>query len=171
MSDGAQALDPLTLRAGLLMESVQAHQKLAEVHLDRLTKHTQDLDSVVRDEIRRTLIDELQALTAENQRAVQSLVAIRRAASARGVALQVGVAALCVLIPSALLHWALPSPVELASLRAQRNALTQNLASLERRGGRVEWRHCGEQARLCARVERSAPAYGEKADLYVLKGY
>ncbi len=171
MSDSAQALDPLTLRAGLLMESVQAHQKLAEVHLDRLTKHTQDLDSVVRDEIRRTLIDELQSLTAENKRAVQSLVAIRRAASARGVALQVGVAVLCVLIPSALLHWALPSAGELVTLRAERNALTQNVASLERRGGRVEWRHCGEQARLCARVERSAPTYGEKADFYVLKGY
>jgi len=171
VSDAAPALDPLTLRAGLLMESVQTHQKMAEVHLDRLTKHTQGLDSIVRDEIRRTLVDELQSLTAEIQRTLQSLVAMRRAASVRGVVLQLGVTALCVLIPSAMLRWALPNPVELVSLRAQRNALGQNLASLERQGARIEWRHCGEAARLCARVERGAPTYGEKADFYVLKGY
>ena len=42
------------MKFGLLMESAQAHQKLAETHSEQLRAHTQDLDGVVRDEIRRT---------------------------------------------------------------------------------------------------------------------
>ncbi len=59
------------MKFGLLMESAQAHQKLAEAQLEKLRAHTQDLDSVVRDEIRRTLVEELQMLTAESTRAAQ----------------------------------------------------------------------------------------------------
>jgi hypothetical protein len=85
MNDRAPALDDATLKFGLLMESAQAHQKLAETHLERLRTHTQDLDGVVREEIRRTLIEELQELTAEARRAVQALHGMKRAANMRGL--------------------------------------------------------------------------------------
>ena len=159
------------MRVGLLMEGVQAHQQLAEASLEKLRAHTRGLDEVVRDEIRRTLIDELQELTTENRRAVQSLVALRRAANARGVFISMGVAALGAFMLCALVRWALPSASEIAALRTQRDALTQSVARLEQRGGRVEWRRCGPLARLCVRVERKAPTYGEQADYWVVKGY
>src|ERR1700676_3462061 len=63
-----------TLKVGLLMESAEAHQKLAETHLTKLLAHTQGLDEVVRDEIRRTLIEEFQALSAESDRATRALL-------------------------------------------------------------------------------------------------
>ena len=51
MSESAPAIDDATMKFGLLMESAQAHQKLAETHLEKLRAHTQDLDGVVREEI------------------------------------------------------------------------------------------------------------------------
>ena len=61
----AAAVDDATMKFGLLMESAQTHQKMAETHLERLRAHTEDLDGVVREEIRRTLVEELAELTAE----------------------------------------------------------------------------------------------------------
>jgi hypothetical protein len=171
MNDRAPALDDATLKFGLLMESAQAHQKLAETHLEKLRTHTQDLDGVVREEIRRTLIEELQELTAEAKRAVQALHGMKRAANMRGLLWGVVMAAVCTLIPSAIAHWALPSPGEIAALRVERDRLARDIAGLEQQGGRVDWRHSGNTARLCVRVDRAAPAYGEKADYYIVQGY
>lgn len=81
-----EAMDEHTMKFGLLMESAQAHQKLAESHLEKLRAHTQDLDGVVRDEIRRTLVEELQAVTAESDRAARALRAMKHAANMRGLA-------------------------------------------------------------------------------------
>ncbi len=62
MSERAPAMDDTTMKFGLLMESAQTHQKLADAHLEKLRAHTRDLDGVVREEIRRTLVEELQDL-------------------------------------------------------------------------------------------------------------
>jgi len=35
----------------------------------------------------------------------------------------------------------------------------------------VQLRHCGAARRLCVRVDRGAPLYGEAADFLVVKGY
>lgn len=165
------AMDEHTMKFGLLMESAQAHQKLAESHLEKLRAHTQDLDGVVRDEIRRTLVDELQAVTMESDRAVRALRAMKHAANMRGLAWNVGIALICAVIPAAIAHYVLPTPANINALRAQRDALAQNVASLEQRGGKVDWKSCGDTARLCVRIDRKAPVYGEKADYYVAKGY
>ena len=101
MSDGARAMDEPSMKIGLLMESAQAHQKMAETHLERLRAHTQDLDEIVREEIRRTLIEELQSLTAESKRAVQALNNMKRAANMRGLLWSAAIAVLCTAIPSA----------------------------------------------------------------------
>ena len=169
MSERASTDD--AMKFGLLMESAQAHQKLAETHLEKLRAHTQDLDEVVRDEIRRTLVEELQELTTESKRAVQALHSMKRAANMRALLWSAGVAVLCTAIPSAIAHWVLPSESEIGALRARRDQLAISVTHLEQRGGRVEWRRCGDSARLCARVDRTAPTYGDKADYYILKGY
>jgi hypothetical protein len=64
----------------------------------------------------------------------------------------------------------LPSESEIASLRTRRDELSASVAALEKKGGRIDWRHCGEAARLCVRVDRKAPTYGETADFYVVAG-
>jgi hypothetical protein len=166
-----EAMDEHTMKFGLLMESAQVHQKLAEAHLEKLRAHTQDLDGVVRDEIRRTLVDELQAVTAESERAARALRAMKHAANMRGLAWNAGIALICAGVPAAVAHYVLPTPADINVLRAQRDALAQNVASLEQRGGKVDWKSCGDPARLCVRIDRKAPVYGEKGDYYVAKGY
>jgi hypothetical protein len=166
-----RGVDDATMKVGLLMESAQAHQRLAEGQLEKLRAHTQDLDVVVRDEIRRTLVDELQMLTAETTRATRALEKLRGGTAWRGMVLNLSGAMLCALVPIALARWALPSPGDIATLRARREELAASVAKLEQQGGRIDWRHCGEAKRLCVRVDRKAPSYGDKADYYVLEGY
>lgn len=171
MSDGGRAMDEPSMKIGLLMESAQAHQKMAETHLERLRAHTQDLDEIVREEIRRTLIEELQSLTAESKRAVQALSNMKRAANMRGLLWSAAIAVLCIAIPSLVARWVLPSAGEISRLRAERDQLAVSVARLKQQGGLVNWRYCGEAVRLCVRVDRSAPTYGENADYYIVRGY
>jgi hypothetical protein len=161
-----------TMKFGLLMESAQAHQKLAETHLTKLLAHTQGLDDVVRDEIRRTLIEEFQSLSGESNGAARAMLAMKRAARVRGIAWNLSVALLCMVIPGAIAHFAWPSTSEITALRARRDTLAHNLAELERRGGKVDWRQCGSAARLCVRIDRKAPVYGKRGEEYlVVDGY
>jgi len=171
MTDRVPTVDDMTMNVGLLMESVQAHQKLAESHLDQLRAHTRDLDAVVRDEIRRTLIEELQMLWAESKRTTEALQRIRRSATLRAGLWSLAAAILCAGIPPAIVRWTLPSGPEIAALQARRDELSASVAILERQGGRLDWRRCGEKARLCVRVDRKAPTYGEKSDYFVAAGY
>lgn len=171
MIERAATLDDATMKVGLLMESAQAHQKLAEGQLERLRAHTQDLDSVVRDEIRRTLVEELQALTAEATRATRALEKIRGAGRLGGAAWGLAATVLCSVGVIGVARWALPSAAEIAALRSRRDDLAANLAKLEQQGGRVDWRRCGDARRLCVRVDRKAPTYGDKADYFVIEGY
>jgi hypothetical protein len=160
--------DDATMKLGLLMESAQAHQTIAETHLEKLRAHTQDLDGVVRDEIRRTLTEELQLLASESKRCAESLRRIRQGAGLRGALWCVAIAVLCTATPVAIVRWTLPSGAEIAALRARRDELSASVAALEKRGGRLDLRHCGDPSRLCVRVDRKAPPYGEKADYYVV---
>ncbi|MEP6546887.1 MAG: hypothetical protein ABJD53_05425 [Gammaproteobacteria bacterium] len=171
MSDRAPAMDDATLKVGLLMESAQAHQKSVEEQLEKLRAHTEDLDGVVRDEIRRTMIEELQMLSAESKRATDALQRLKRAASLRGILWSILTAVLSTGIPISVIRWTQPSRTEIAALRLRRDELAASVATLESRGGRIDWRRCGATARLCVRVDRGAPTYGEKADYYVVAGY
>src|SRR6266851_3372171 len=121
MSDRVHTVDDSTMKFGLLMESAQAHQKLAESHLEQLIAHTRDLDGVVRDEIRRTLIEELQMLWTESKRATEALQRIRRGASVRFGLWSIMISILCSGIPMAIARWALPSGSEIAALQARRD--------------------------------------------------
>jgi hypothetical protein len=169
VSEHASTLDDATLKMGLLMESAQAHQKLAEGQLERLRVHTQGLDGIVRDEIRRTLVEELQALRAEMTRAARALQRLRSDNALRRAVWSLGVAVLCSAVPITVARWVLPSAGEIAALRARRDELTANLTRLEQQGARIDWRHCGDSKRICVRVDRKGPAYGEKGDYLVIE--
>ena len=163
-------MDEETLRAGLMMERAEAYQRMAEASLERLEAHTAGLDAVVRDEIRRTLLEELRGVNAESKRAVAALRHVKRAASVRALLWSAGMMLLCVATTGGVIYWLLPSRAEIAALRSQREALAANLVSLQRQGGRVDLRRCGD-GRLCVRVERKGPSYGDQADYLVVKGY
>jgi len=156
-------MDDATMHIGLLMETAQTHQKLAEASLERLEAHTRGLDTVVRAAIRQALIDELRPVHHEVKRAEQALRAVRRAANWQVALLGPLFALLSVTLGYGMARWLVPSRGEIAELR-------ETVAQLEARGGRMDLRTCGENPeRLCVRVEVKAPHYGEKGDYYVIK--
>lgn len=160
-----------TLRIGLLMEAAQAQQNLAETVLERLKQHTGALDGVVRDEIRHALVEELQVLGNESQRVAASLRRLGRAANVRMALWSIGLTLLCTAIPMCGQWWLIPSQREISALRLERDQLLASVTSLQERGGRIELRRCGGTDRLCVRVDRKAPAYGDAGDYLVVKGY
>ncbi len=159
------------LKLGLLMEAAQAQQRLAEESLDRLAAHTRELEAIVRDEIRRTVGEELAAVASESGRAAQSLQRLRRAANVRVLAWTVSIAAVCSAATMGEAWWILPSQHEIAGLRARRDALVANIARLQAHGGSIDLRRCGARARLCVQVDRHAPAYGAHADYLIVKSH
>jgi hypothetical protein len=160
-----------TMKLGLLMEAAHAHQALVASALERLNAHVSGLDDIVRDEIRRTLVEELLSLGDESKRAAEALRRLGRSANTRVVLWSVGLTLLCAALPVCGEWWLLPSQSELAALRSKRDDLAANVARLEQRGGRVDLRRCGGTDRLCVRVDRKAPAFGEAGDYLVVKGY
>lgn len=132
---------------------------------------TQELDAVVREEIRHAFIDECAELLEEADRAAEALCRLRRAALRHFTAVGLVLAALPATTALLLLWRLMPSGAELAALRAQRAQLLSGIAQLSAAGGRVQLRHCGQAQRLCVHIDRHAPAYGEAADYFVVKGY
>jgi hypothetical protein len=160
-----------TLKVGLLMEAAQAQQTLAATTLDRLREHSAGLDRIVREEIRATLLEEMQALDEDSRRAAEALRRLQRIANLRLIVWSAAVLSLASLLPCAIVWWLLPTRTEIQTLAAKRDELSANIDRLSRQGGNVELRRCGTTQRLCARVERSAPAYGAAGDFFILKGY
>ena len=76
-------MDQDSVKLGLLMETAQTHQKLAEEAIGKLNEQTQGLQAVVRDQIRRAVVEEIKIVQAETQSAVAALRRVRRAANAR----------------------------------------------------------------------------------------
>ncbi len=171
MSDAVSPIDDTTMAFGLLMESAQAHQKLAESQLQKLRDHTRELDGVVREEIRRTLVDELQTLTQETARTIATLERMRRGVTIRNTLASAGVAVACALAPLMVAKLVLPSPAEISSLEARRDELKRNVAKLQQYGGGVEFKRCGASLRMCVQVDLKAPRYGDKADYFIVEGY
>jgi len=171
MPDPARAPDEDTVKLGLLMESAHAQQRLAESHLEHWRAAMQELDAVVRAEIRRTLIEELKGLTAESDQAALALRRLKRSAGAHGLLWSGAWTAIVLVLAPLILSRLLPSAAEVAMLRAERERLREEIARFERLGADVQWQRCGAEHRLCVRIDRRAPAYGEHADYYVLEGH
>jgi hypothetical protein len=164
-------MDDTTMRLGLLMEAAQAHQKVAESSLKKLKAAVNELAEVVREEVRRLMLEELHCLAADSKRASDALHAVGRAANARTLIWSVGITTLCSAIPLCLACWLIPSRAEIASLRAKHDELAIKIANLEQRGGHIDLRRCGDGARLCVRVDRKAPIYGAQSDYLIVRGY
>jgi hypothetical protein len=99
------------------------------------------------------------------------LAQAHRASSVRFARWSFGVVSGCALVP-ALLSWMLmPTRTQLLQARQTLDQLSAAVAQLSREGGRIELRHCGATNRLCVRIDRKSPFYGESADFMVLKGY
>ena len=164
------SMDQDSVKLGLLMETAQTHQKLAEAAIEKLNEHAQGLEAVVRDQIQRALVDALKTVHAESQRAVDALQKIKRAANARVTLWTLGLTATSAAIALFVAWWVLPTPREIARLRIERDELVSNIAVLNQRGARADLRRCGT-GRVCVRVDLSAPRYGESSDYMVIKGY
>jgi hypothetical protein len=169
MAVGATTDD--SLKVGLLMESAQSHQVLVTESLQRLQAHVRDLDTVVRDEIRRTLLEELQAVSTESDAAVRALGRAARRAHGHLLVLGLALVILVAAIPAGLFAWFVPTPAQIAVLRTQRAELEVALSQLKQQGAQIEWHRCGEARRLCVRIDRAAPAFGEQADYRIPRGY
>jgi hypothetical protein len=171
MSSAALHMQDDTMRLGLLMEAAQAQQTLAATALDRLREHTAGLDAIVREEIRSTFVEEMRALDEESRRASEALRSLHKAANMRFVLWGAAIVAFTSLAPLGLVWSMLPSRGEIETLSKRRDELAAGIERLTRQGGAVDLRHCGKALRLCIRVDRSAPSYGEGGDFVVVKGY
>jgi hypothetical protein len=107
----------------------------------------------------------------ESARAVRSLRALERSARLRFVVWTLTTTLLSAAASALSAWWLLPSSSQIDALRLRRDQLLIAIDTLEQRGGRIDLRRCGTVQRWCVRVERRAPAYGEQADYFVVKGY
>jgi hypothetical protein len=163
-------MDQDSVKLGLLMETAQTHQKLAEAAIQKLSEHTQALEFVARDQIQRALVDALKTVHVEAQRAVEALQKIKGAANVRVTLWTLGLTVISAAIALLIAWWVLPTPAEIARLRTERDELASNIAVLNQRGARADLRRCGA-GRVCVRVDLSAPRYGESSDYMVIKAY
>ena len=163
-------MDETSQKIGLLIETAEASQQLSAALLERLQQQVQGLDAIVRQEIRRTLIEELREVHTESQRAVDALRRLEHAARRRTAFWTFGLLTCCTVVSVAIAAGWLPSPSEITNLAAQRADLLANLDVLKQHGARADLRICGEH-HLCVRVDLAAPRYGAKADYFVLHGY
>jgi hypothetical protein len=163
-------MDRDSVKLGLLMETAERHQKLAEAAIGKLNEQAQGLESVVRDQIRRAVADELKIVQAETQRAVEALQRVKRAANARVTLWTIGLTAISAAIALFIAWRVLPTRAEIAALRTERDELASNVAVLNQRGARADLRLCGTR-RLCVRVDLKAPRYGDSSDYLVIRGY
>jgi len=152
------------------METAQTHQKLAEAAIEKLSEHTQALEAVARDQIKRGLVDALKTVHTDAQRAVEALQKVKRAANARVTLWTLCLTGISVAIALFVAWVVLPTPAEIVRLRTERDELASNIAVLNQRGARADVRRCGV-GRVCVRVDLSAPRYGESSDYLVIKGY
>jgi hypothetical protein len=113
----------------------------------------------------------MQSLGEDSRCAAEALRRLRRAASLRVALWSVSMATLSAAASCAVAWWLLPARGDITALSAEHDRLTANIARLSQQGGRLELRRCGSTQRLCVRVDRSAPSYGEAAEFLVIKGY
>ncbi len=163
-------MEDAVTRTGSPSEVPSQHGEL-QAAIERLGVLVEDLERVVRQEIRSAFVEEFQMLGAASQRAAEALHGVRRAASMRIAAWAVALSVACSAIP-VVVSWAvIPSRAALAQMRRERDELAASVDRLQLQGGKIDLQRCGVERRLCVRIERSAPAYGPQADYLVVKGY
>lgn len=125
----------------------------------------------VRDETAQTLggsvkpaVSALEGVTGRAEQAEQRLSQAAASFSWQWGALWAGTAALLLAVVLGIVLLVVPSPAEIAALRAE-------VANLEARGGKATLTVCGPEKRLCAEIDTKGDGYGERGQFRVLKGY
>jgi len=159
------------LAVGTLLDAVHAQQKSVEAAVRDFAAYLSGLDEVIRGEVRRAFTEECEAVSEASRGAAVALEAVSRAASVRVALWCIGVVAGCTAIPVAVVRAFVPTPSEIAALRVEEGRLRDSVTQLKEQGAEIVLKRCGARERLCVRVDRSAPAYGEGRDYFVAKGY
>jgi hypothetical protein len=150
---------------GRILETVHAQQSQLHGMLASLDSRARDLDSTVGEAVQRAFMD------AAGLRAAEKLTQVHRATGIHFARWSFAIVSACALVPAALSWLLMPSPTRLFQARQTADQLSARVALLSREGGRIDLRQCGEARRLCVRVDRKTPFYGENADYMILKGY
>ena len=148
-----------------ILATVHAQQSQIHGMLATLDSRSRDFDTTLGDAVQRALAE------AAGIRGAETLSQVHRATAMRFARWSFGIVSACALVPMALSWALLPSRAQLLQARQTLEQLSLGVAQLSQQGGRIELRHCGDANRLCVRVDRKSPLYGENADYMVLKGY
>ena len=176
LEDREVALNSVIARAGKAVEEMNKAGHASALIIEKATriaveKAVQAALANVQQQTQSTLGDSvnpavkaLQGVTARAEQAEESLHQAASSLSWKWTA--IWAATSCVLLASivGLSMLLVPSPKEIADLRA-------NAAALETKGGKVNLTLCGPQKRLCAEVDTKAEAWGENGQFRILKGY
>jgi hypothetical protein len=157
--------DAAPTELGRVLETVHAQHSQLHGMLATLDTRSRDFDSAMGEAVQRAFMD------AAGLRAAEKLSQIHRATGMRFALWSFGIVSACSLVPTVLTWMLMPSRPQLTQARQSLDQLSAGIARLSREGGRIDLRHCGEANRLCVRVDRKAPFYGESADYAVIKGY
>jgi hypothetical protein len=159
------SVDTAPVDLGRMLARVHAQQSQIHGVLTTLDSRSREFDTTVGEAVQRALAD------SAGIRAAEKLSQIHRANGMRFARWSFAIVSACALVPT-LLSWALlPSRAQVLQSRQALEQLNAGVAQLTRQGGRIDLRRCGAAQRLCVRIDRKSPFYGENADYIVLKGY
>ncbi|MGH2448228.1 MAG: hypothetical protein ACRDFS_06450 [Chloroflexota bacterium] len=158
-------MDDAALQAGLLLDLAKQQHAAADAAVKRLTEHTQSLDTVIRDTLRRTLIAELGEFQAELDEAVAALHRVHLTAGNRALWITPIFAVLGASLGFLPMLAFVPTRVEIADRQA-------TVAALDGRSGAFDVRHCARgrgAPKVCVRIDKARGAFGPDGDYYVLR--
>lgn len=180
LEDRQVALNAVIARAGTAVEEMNKAGHASALIIEKATriaveKAVKDALASVQQQTQSTLDDSvtpavkaLQGVTARAEQAEESLHQAASSISWKWAAIWTFTA--CGLLASiaGLSMLLVPSPIEIADLRA-------NVADLEARGGRIQLTTCGDRKRLCARIDPKAETelqWGQNGQRWlILQGY
>ena len=176
LEDRHVQLHALIARAGTAVEEMNKAGHASALIIEKATriaveKAVQAALAGVQQQTQSTLGDSvnpavkaLQGVTARAEQAEQSLHQAASSISWKWAA--IWAATSCVLLASlvALSMLLVPSPNEIADLRA-------HAAALEAQGGKVNLTLCGPQKQLCAEIDTEAQVWGKNSEFRIFKGY
>ena len=180
LEDRQVALNAVIARAGTAVEEMNKAGHASARIIEQATriaveKAVQAALASVQQQTQSTLGDSvtpavkaLQGVTARAEKAEESLHQAASSISWKWAA--IWAATSCMLLASlvALSMLLVPSPNEIADLRA-------NAAALEARGGKIQLVQCGPSNRLCAKIDvkanKSTGGWGTEGQYMILQGY
>jgi hypothetical protein len=148
----------------MLFAAAQTQQQMADAAIERLQSHAQQLDALVRDAVRRAVLDGIRDLRAESERTLAGLRELHRAALPRAFWITLGSAAFGLAASLILGVCFILSREEIAQRQA-------TLATLIASGAQAQLSRCASPhgaPKLCIRVDPTAGPFGVAHDYYLV---